>query len=67
MSRTQRHIKSQYNTPNEESYAILQESTNATFITKETMETNEEKESIRQKSEALYYESKLVENKETKG
>ena len=67
MSRTQRHIKSQTNTINGESYAILQESTNATFITKETMETNEEKESIRQKSEALYYESKLVENKETKG
>mgnify|MGYP003324137095 CR=1 FL=1 len=31
------------------------------------METNEEKESIRQESEAVYYESKLVENKETKG
>ena len=43
MSRTQRHIKKQSNTTNEESYAILQEPTNATFISKETMETNAKK------------------------
>tara|TARA_E500000331_G_scaffold255531_1_gene246083 strand:- start:1111 stop:1326 length:216 start_codon:yes stop_codon:yes gene_type:complete len=67
MSRTQRHIKSQTNTINGESYAILQESTNATFISKETMETNEEKKSIRQESKTVSYEPELVENKETKG
>ena len=52
MSRTQRHIKSQYNTPNEESYALYKP-TNAAFITKETMETDAEKESIRQESEVI--------------
>ena len=67
MSRTQRHIKSQTNTINGESYAILQESTNATFISKETMETNEEKKSIRQESKTVSYEPELVENKETEG
>ena len=46
MSRTQRHIKKQSNTTNEESYAILQKPTNATFISKETMETNEETQSV---------------------
>ena len=67
MSRTQRHIKSQTNTINGESYAILQESTNATFISKETMETNEEKKSIRQESEVVYFESTLAKNKKTEG
>ena len=66
MSRIQRHIKSQLAINYEDPYAFKKPTT-ATFISKETMETNEEKESIRQKSEALYYESKLVENKETKG
>ena len=54
MSRTQRHIKKQSNITNEESYAILQEPTNATFISKETMETNEKKESLRQASQNVY-------------
>ena len=67
MSRIQRHIKSQSNTISEVSNAILQKPRNAASITEETMETNEEKESVRQESEAVYYESKLVENKETKG
>ena len=60
MSRTQRHIKSQTNTINGESYAILQESTNATFISKEIMETNEEKECLRQTSKIVRNESKLA-------
>ena len=67
MSRHHRHIESHYKTINEESYEILQEPTNATFISKETMETNEEKKSIRQESKTVSYEPELVENKETKG
>ena len=67
MSRTQRHIKSQSNIINGEYYAILQKPTNATFIPEKTMEINEETKDIRQKSEVVYYESKLAEDKETKG
>ena len=52
---------------NKESYALLQKPTNATFISKETMETNEETESIRQKNQVVYAESTLVENKKTEG
>ena len=66
MSRTQRHINTQSNTINEVSYAILQQPTNAAFISKETMETNAEKEHIRQAGEVIQTERKLVENKETK-
>ena len=66
MSRTQRHIKSQHNTINEVSYAILQQPTNAAFISEKTMETNEEKESVRQTSEIVSNESELDENKKTK-
>ena len=46
MSRKQRHIKLQSITTYEEPYAIIERPTNATFIPKETMETNEEKESV---------------------
>jgi len=46
MSRTQRLIKSQSNIINEEPYANIKRPTNATFIPTETMETNEEKESV---------------------
>ena len=67
MSRTHRHIKSQSNTINEGSYAILQQPTNAAFIPKKTMEINEETESVRQESQVVYDESKLAENKETEG
>ena len=66
MSRTHRHIISQHNI-NEEPYAYIQEPTNATFIPEETMETNEETESIRQKNQVVYAESTLVENKKTEG
>ena len=47
MSQTQRHIKSQQHTTYEESYAISKP-TNATFISTEIMETNEEKDRVRQ-------------------
>ena len=52
---------------NKESYALLQKPTNATFIPQETMENDEEKTSVRQKSEVIYVKSKLVKNQETKG
>ena len=66
MSRNQRHIKSQFNIINEESYA-LQKPTNATFISEETMEINEETTTVRQESENVSTESKMDEDKETKG
>ena len=50
MSRKQRLKKSQQNIINEEPYAIIQKPTNAAFISKETLETNEEKKSVRQAS-----------------
>ena len=59
MSHRQRHIKSQSNTTHEESYAIS-EPTTATFISTEIMETNEEKDCVRQASEVVHNESKLV-------
>jgi hypothetical protein len=60
MSRTQRHINTQSNTINEVSYAILQQPTNAAFIPKETMETNEETEGIRQTCKTLCSQSALA-------
>ena len=60
MSRIQRHIKSQSNKISEVSNAILQKPTNAAFITKETMETNAETESIRQEDKIVYHESALA-------
>ena len=50
MSQKQRHIKSQSNTTYEEPYAIIKRPTNATFISTEIMETDEEKEHLRQES-----------------
>ena len=56
-----------YHNPNlKESYAVLLKSTTATIISKETMATDEEKKSLRQKSQIIYVESKLAEDKETK-
>jgi hypothetical protein len=46
MSRKQRHIKIQSITTYEEPYAFIKRPTNATFIPTETMETDEEKESV---------------------
>ena len=60
MSRKQRHIKSQSITTYEEPYAIIERPTNATFIPTETMETNEEKKSVRQASELVLAESELA-------
>ena len=60
MSRKQRHIKSQSITTYEEPYAIIERPTNATFIPTETMETNEEKKSVRQASEFVPAESELA-------
>ena len=59
MSHRHRHIKSQSNTTYEEPY-VISEPTTATFISTEIMETNEEKESVRQASEVIYNEPKLV-------
>ena len=68
MSLQRRQVKLQSNTINyEEPYAIIQKPTNATFIPEKTMEIDEETKDIRQKSEVVYYESKLAEDKETKG
>jgi hypothetical protein len=47
MSRKQRLKKSQQNTINEEPYASVQKPTIAAFISKETMEGNAEKKSVR--------------------
>ena len=51
---------------NKESYALLQKPTNATFISKEIMETNEEKTSVRQENKIIYVKSKLAKDKKTK-
>ena len=67
MSRTQRHIKSQHNIINEVSYAIFKWPANAAFISEKTMETNAEKESVRQAGKIISNESKLDEDKKTKG
>ena len=68
MSLQRRQVKLQSNIINyEEPYDIIQKPTNATFIPEKTMEINEETKDIRQKSAVVYYESKLAEDKETKG
>ena len=61
MSRKLRHIESQSNTTYEEPYAIS-EPTTATFISTEIMETNEEKESVRQENQVVHDESRLAED-----
>ena len=65
MSQHQRHIQSNI-INHEEPYAISNP-TNATFISTEIMETDEEKDCLRQESEVVYNESGLVEDKETEG
>ena len=65
MSLHQRHIKSQSTINYEEPYAFYKPTT-AAFISTETMETNEEKKSVRQASKVVYAERKLVEDKKTK-
>jgi|TARA_B100001758_G_C18274686_1_gene538271 hypothetical protein len=60
MSQKHRHIKSQHINTYKESYAIIQEPTNATFITKETMERNEETAGVQQESKTVHTESTLA-------
>ena len=48
-----------------DSYAILQQPTTTTIISKEIMEANEEKTGLRQKSKVIHAKSKLVKDKET--
>jgi hypothetical protein len=67
MSRKHRHIKSQSNPTYEEPYVIIEQPTNATFISTQTMETNEEETSLRQACELVHAEPKLAEDKETEG
>ena len=64
MSQKHRHIN--HNITNEVSYAILSKPTTATFISKEIMETAEEKDRVRQASKVVQAERKLVKDKETK-
>ena len=52
MSRKQRHIKSQSIPTYEEPYVII-EPTNATFISTQTMETNEEETCVQQASQLV--------------
>jgi hypothetical protein len=59
MSHKQRHIKSQSITTYEEPY-VISKPTTAAFISEKIMETNEEKDCVRQASEVVHNESKLV-------
>ena len=51
---------------NREPYANLQKPTNATIISQEIMETNEEKTSVRQENKIIYVKSKLAKDTKTK-
>ena len=66
MSVHQRHIKLQSKINYEEHYSF-EKPTTATFISTETMETNEEKEGVRQTSETVHAESGLAENTKAEG
>ena len=59
MSPKQRHIIFNNNTNYEESHAISKPTITA-FISTKIMETNAEKESVRQACEVVYDESKLA-------
>ena len=66
MSLHQRHIKSQSTINYEEPYAFKKPTT-ATFISKKTMETNEEKEGVRQTSQTVHAQSGLAKDKKAEG
>ena len=66
MSLHQRHIKSQSTINYEEPYAFTKPTTTA-FISTQTMETDEEKTSVRQASQIVYAQSGLAEDKEAEG
>lgn len=63
---SQNKDKSYHKIKQKESYVVLQKPTIATVISKKTLEANEEKTNLRQKSEIIYFKSKLAKNKETK-
>ena len=66
MSLNQRHIKSQSTINYEEPYAFTKPTT-ATFISTKTMETNEEKEGVRQTSQIVHAQPGLAENTKAEG
>jgi hypothetical protein len=66
MSLYQRHIKSQSTINYEEPYAFTKPTT-AAFISTKTMETNEEKEGVRQTSQTVHAQSGLAEDTEAEG
>ena len=66
MSLHKRHIKLQSTINYEEPYAF-QKPTTATFISTETMETNEEKEGVRQTSQTVHDQSGLAKDTEAEG
>ena len=66
MSLHQRHIKLQSTINYEEPYAFKKPTT-AAFISTKTMETNEEKESVRQTSETVHAQSGLAEDTKAEG
>ena len=66
MSVHQRHIKLQSKINYEEHYAF-EKPTTATFISTETMETNEEKEGVRQTSKTVHAKSGLAEDTKAEG
>ena len=66
MNRTLDRIKSQLTINYEEPYAFTKPTT-ATFISQKTMETNEEKEGVRQKSQIVHAKSGLAENTKAEG
>ena len=66
MSLHQRHIKSQSTINYEEPYAFTKPTT-AAFISTETMETNEEKEGVRQTSQTVHAQSGLAKDTKAEG
>ena len=66
MSLYQRHIKLQSTINYEEPYAFKKPTT-ATFISKKTMETNEEKEGVRQTSQTVHAQSGLAKDTKAEG
>ena len=66
MNRTLNRTKSQLTITYEEPYAFTKPTT-ATFISQKTMETNEEKEGVRQTSETIHAQSELAENTKAEG
>jgi hypothetical protein len=66
MSLYQRHIKSQSTINYEEPYAFKKPTITA-FISTQTMETNEEKKSVRQTSKNVYAQSGLAEDQKAEG